>query len=157
MRRRLLTIIINLAALILIAGVAIAGPGRQHTTQPTARLTTQAEIPPAPGNPSSDADVVTGTTDASGFISVDFNHDLGGPPDHVDVTIVSPSGGQVNLPANMRVVGADSTGFTARVFGHQVVQDSSGNVRLNVYANKPIVFSYEASHKKDYCMTNICS
>jgi hypothetical protein len=156
-RRTILTLTATLAALCLVAAVAIAAPAHRHPSQPTARPAAVAQIPPAPGNPSSDADVVAGTTDAAGFLSVEFNHDLGGDPDHVDVTIVAPSGGLPNLPANVRVTGADSTGFDVRVFGHQVVRDPNGNTHLRVYANLPITIAYEASHKKDYCMTNVCS
>jgi hypothetical protein len=155
MRRTILTLTAALAALAVLAAVAVAAPA--HRRQPAARPAALAQIPPAPGNPSSDADVVEGTTDASGFLSVEFNHDLGGDPDHVEVTIVAPSGGRPNLPANVRVTGADSTGFDIRVFGHQVVRDPNGNTHLRVYANLPIVIAYEASHKKDYCMTNVCS
>src|SRR6266571_4650814 len=152
MRRTILTLTAALAGLTLVAAVAIAAPAHRHATQPTARPAAVAAIPPSPGNPSSDADVVSGTTDASGFLSVDFNHDLGGDPDHVDVTIISPSCCRPNLPANVRVTGADSTGFDIRVFGHQLVRDPNGNIRLRVYANLLITISYEASHKKDYCM-----
>jgi len=157
MRRTIFTLTATLAALCLVAAVAIAAPARRHTTQPAARPAGLAQIPPSPGNPSSDADVVSGTTDAQGFLFVDFNHDLGGAPDHVDVTIISPSGGRPNLPANVRVTGADSTGFDIRVFGHQLVRDPNGNIRLRVYANLPITISYDASHKKDFCMTSVCS
>jgi hypothetical protein len=157
MRRTILTLTAALAGLTLLAAVAIAAPAHRHATEPAVRPAAVAQIPPSPGNPSSDADVVAGTTDASGFLFVDFNHDLGGDPDHVDVTIIAPSGGKVNLPANVRVTGADSTGFDIRVFGHQVVRDPNGNTHLKVYANLPITISYEASHKKDFCMTNVCS
>ena len=160
MRRTIFVIAALVATGCLVAAVAVAAAApapRRHATEHAIRAAQVAAIPPAPGNPSSDADVVAGTTDAQGFLGVDFNHDLGGPPDHVDVTIIAPSGGQPNLPANVRVTGADSTGFDIRVFGHQLVRDPNGNIHAKVYANLPITIAYEASHKKEFCQTNVCS
>jgi hypothetical protein len=159
MRRTLFVLVALVATGCLVAAVAVAtaAPAPHRRAQPAVRAAQVAEIPPAPGNPSSDADLVAGTTDSQGFLGVDFNHDLGGAPDHVDVTIVAPSGGQLNLPANVRVTGADSTGFDIRVFGHQLVRDPNGNIHAKVYANLPITIAYEASHKRDFCQTNVCS
>jgi hypothetical protein len=60
------------------------------------------------------------------------------------VSLLSPSGRLVNLPANFRVTGRTTTSFTTRWFGHQLRLDPNGNIRLNTYANGAIVFDYHA-------------
>jgi hypothetical protein len=86
-----------------------------------------------------------GTTNASAQIICTFPGDgLTSSAYYVNVSLLSPSGGLVNLPANFRVTNKTTTSFTTRWFGHQVVRDPNGNTRLNIYANGAIVFDYHA-------------
>jgi ABC-type antimicrobial peptide transport system permease subunit len=102
--------------------------------------------------PAAHADPVTelygtcsGTTNANAEITCTFAGDgLTSSNYYVNVSLLSPSGGVVNLPANWRVTNKTTTTFRTRWFGHQLQFDPNGNIRLAIYRNGPISFDFHA-------------
>ena len=102
--------------------------------------------------PAAHADPVTelygtcaGTTNANAEITCTFAGDgLTSSNYYVNVSLLSPSGGAVNLPANWRVTNKTTTTFRTRWFGHQLQFDPNGNIRLAIYRNGPISFDFHA-------------
>ena len=77
-------------------------------------------------------------------------------------TITFPTGGAPNLPNSLRVQGYLLSGglVTAviwRVFGHQLVQDATGNLRLNVYSGEIQIDQKVVAGAGAYCAANPCS
>ena len=87
----------------------------------------------------------SGTTNSNAEITCTFAGDgLTSSNYYVNVSLLSPSGGQLNLPANWRVTSKTTTTFRTRWFGHQVTIDPNGNIRLAIYRNAPISFDFHA-------------
>jgi hypothetical protein len=86
-----------------------------------------------------------GTTNSNAEITCTFAGDgLTSSNYYVNVSLRSPSGGQLNLPANWRVTNKTTTTFRTRWFGHQLVIDPNGNAHLAIYRNGPITFDFHA-------------
>jgi hypothetical protein len=86
-----------------------------------------------------------GTTNFNAEITCTFAGDgLTSSNYYVNVSLRSPSGGQLNLPANWRVTNKTTTTFRTCWFGHQLTLDPNGNIRLAIYRNGPIVFDFHA-------------
>jgi hypothetical protein len=87
----------------------------------------------------------SGTTNSNAEVTCTFAGDgLTSSNYYVNVSLLAPSGGQLNLPANWRVTSRTTTSFTTRWFGHQVTIDPNGNIRLAIYRNGPISFDFHA-------------
>lgn len=87
----------------------------------------------------------SGTTNSSALITCTFPGDgLTSSNYYVNVSLLAPSGGLLNLPANFRVTNKTTTTFTTRWFGHQVTIDPNDNIRLATYANGSISFDFHA-------------
>jgi hypothetical protein len=86
-----------------------------------------------------------GTTNFNAEITCTFAGDgLTSSDYYVNVSLLSPSGGLDNLPANARVTNKTTTSFRTRWFGHQLTIEPNGNVHVAVYRNGPIRFAYHA-------------
>jgi hypothetical protein len=77
-------------------------------------------------------------------------------------TITWPYGGEPNLPSSLRlsayvVSGGRITAVVWRVFGHQLVQDPTGNLRLNVYSGEIQIDQKVVAGGGAYCAANPCS
>jgi len=87
----------------------------------------------------------SGTTNSNAEITCTFAGDgLTSSAYYVNVSLLSPSGGRLNLPANWRVTNKTTTTFRTRWFGHQLTFDPNGNIRLEIYRNGPISFDFHA-------------
>ena len=87
----------------------------------------------------------SGTTNFNAEITCTFAGDgLTSSNYYVNVSLLSPSGGRENLPANWRVTNKTTTTFRTRWFGHQLTFDPNGNIRLATYQNGPISFDFHA-------------
>ena len=87
----------------------------------------------------------SGTTNFNAEITCTFAGDgLTSSNYYVNVSLRSPSGGRLNLPANWRVTNRTTTTFRTRWFGHQVTIDPNGNIRLAAYNNGAISFDFHA-------------
>jgi hypothetical protein len=86
-----------------------------------------------------------GATNSNAEITCTFAGDgLTSSNYYVNVSLLAPSGGLVNLPANWRVTNKTTTSFRTRWFGHQLTFDPNGNIRLATYRNGPITFDFHA-------------
>jgi hypothetical protein len=107
------------------------------------------------------------TTDSAGLVTCPLTDPVDNAADAVAfVTITNPTGGQVNLPASVRLfqfildepTGTRITAVQWRVFGHQLVRDPNGNFRQAVYANLPVSLDQKVTVKgSTYCAANPCS
>jgi hypothetical protein len=87
----------------------------------------------------------SGTTNFNAEITCTFAGDgLTSSNYYLNVSLLSPSGGLLNLPANWRVTNKTTTTFRTRWFGHQLVIDPNGNAHLAIYRNGPITFDFHA-------------
>lgn len=142
----------------IIAAVAIAaGLG-------AVALVSGAQAAPPGAAVQSDYRHCSSTADASGFVTCP----LGSPVDNVanDVkafgTITFPTGGLPNLPNSLRLQGyllsgGRVTAVVWRVFGHQLVQDPTGNIRQNVYRGQIQIDQKVVAGGAAYCAANPCS
>ncbi len=87
----------------------------------------------------------SGTTNFNAEITCTFAGDgLTSSAYYVNVSLLSPSGGRLNLPANWRVTNKTTTTFRTRWFGHQLTIDPNDNIHLAIYRNQPISFDFHA-------------
>jgi hypothetical protein len=87
----------------------------------------------------------SGITNFNAEITCTFSGDgLTSSNYYVNVSLLSPSGGLLNLPANARVTNKTTTTFRTRWFGHQLTIEPNNNVHVAIYRNGPISFDYHA-------------
>ncbi|HVD14097.1 MAG TPA: hypothetical protein VNK73_06585 [Actinomycetota bacterium] len=87
----------------------------------------------------------SGTTNFNAEITCTFAGDgLTSSNYYVNMSLLSPSGGLDNLPANGRVTNKTTTTFRTRWFGHQLTIEPNGNVHVAIYRNGSIRFDYHA-------------
>ena len=142
----------TLAAIAVVGGLAAVALG------------TGAQAAPPAAAVQSDYVHCRSTADAGGYVTCP----LGSPVDSIanDVaafgTITWPIGGTPNLPNSLRrvgyvVSGGRVTAVVWRVFGHQLVQDATGNFRQNVYSGEIQIDQKVVAGGGTYCDTNPCS
>ena len=142
----------------IIAAVAIAaGLG-------AVVLVSGAQAAPPGAAVQSDYAHCNSTANSGGYVTCP----LGSPVDNVanDVkafgTITFPTGGLPNLPNSLRLQGyllsgGRVTAVVWRVFGHQLVQDPTGNIRQNVYRGQIQIDQKVVAGGAAYCTANPCS
>ncbi len=146
-----------------LAAIAVAG-GLGAGGLAAVALGTGAQAAPPGAAVQSDYAHCSSTANAGGYVTCPLRSPVDSIAGDVKAfgTITWPTGGKPNLPNSLRrqgyvVSGGRVTAVVWRVFGHQLVFDANGNLRLNVYSGEIQIDQKVVAGGAAYCAANACS